>query len=178
MNRILSTSQISTFSIYILMTCSKSQGQEEQLFRNLAKKYNLDPSVFGIPSTPAIAAFGTPPPGIAGTPLAFGQPTPLGGATAFGMTSSPGATAFGGAMSMSAGSSTGTFGQSFSTASNAVASPFGSQSFGSLAQTPHSGFGALASQAPPSSAGFGGFGSAPTAPQTTQFGSPFGAARR
>ena len=70
----------------------KYQGREEEMFRNLAKKYALDPAVFGLSSVPsAIGAMS--PPGIAGTPLAFGQPTPLGGGSPFGM--APSATPFG-----------------------------------------------------------------------------------
>jgi hypothetical protein len=141
------------------------QGQEEQLFRNLAKKYSLDPSVFGLQPAPAPTVFGAPPPGIAGTPLAFGQPTPLtspqfGSPAPFG-TSTP---------------SSGTFGQTFGSAATAP-TPFGGQSFGALAQSPVAGFGSLAAQAPPTPFS-GGFGSVAAA-NTSPFGaSPFGAPRR
>ena len=106
--------------------------------------------------------------------MSFGQPTPLGGGPALGM-SSPLAS-FGGATTTggfggTSGGSTGGFGQGFG-----AASPFGSPSFGALAQAPaQSGFGALA-QAPTQSS-FGGF-SASLATPATPFGSPFGAPRR
>ena len=43
----------------------KYAGKEEQLFRNLAKKYQLDPAFFGISSAPT-AGFGSPPPATSG----------------------------------------------------------------------------------------------------------------
>lgn len=153
------------------------QGQEEQLFRNLAKKYNLDPSVFGLSASQAENGTGAQPPGIAGSPLAFGQPTPFGGGPTFGMSSpapSFGGAALSGGFAGSSSSSAGGFGAGFGAAAGAI--PFGSASFGALAQAPaQSGFGALA-QAPAQSS-FGGFGSPPTA-SATPFGSPFGAPRR
>ena len=132
----------------------KYQGREEEMFRNLAKKYALDPAVFGLSSVPsAIGAMS--PPGIAGTPLAFGQPTPLGGGSPFGM--APSATPF--------GSPPVAFGQTFGSA-GAIA--MGGASFGALANAPaQAGFGALSSPQ-------GAFGASPP------FGgpSPFGAPRR
>lgn len=127
------------------------------MFRNLAKKYSLDPTVFGLSSTPSVAPIGSISyPGVAGPPLAFGQPTPLGGGSPFGM-AMPTATSF--------GSPAGAFGQTFGSAGS---SAMGSPSFGALAGTPvQAGFGALASPQ-------GAFGA------TTTFGgaSPFGAPRR
>ena len=133
------------------------QGREEDLFRNLARKYSLDPTVFGLSSTPSVRAIGgIAQPGITGTPLAFGQPTPLGGGSPFGMVLST---------APSFGSSPSPFGQPFGSAG---ASAMGSPSFGALANAPaQSSFGSLASPQ-------GTFGS------PTPFGgsSPFGAPRR
>jgi hypothetical protein len=127
------------------------------MFRNLAKKYNLDPTVFGLSAAPSGSALLASPLGIAPSPLAFGQPTPLGGGTAFGM-GSPSAPSF--------GSGVGGFGQAFGSA--AGASPFGSPSFGALANAPvQPSFGDLAASHQGSSTG-------------PLFGSPtpFGAPRR
>lgn len=144
---------------------AKYSGKEEQMFRNLAKKYQLDPSVFGIaPGAPTpTSGFGSP----AAAP-AFGQASTMGSsASPFGQ--SPGgfgqpSTFGGGVSSMSAPKPPGqTFGSG--------ATPgFGSSvaaGFGSLAQSNPSPFGGQ-----PSS----GFG----APAPTAFGSPtpFGAPRR
>jgi len=139
---------------------AKYSGKEEQMFRNLAKKYQLDPSVFGItPTAPS------PSPGFgssAATP-AFGQPSTMGsGATpfgqssgAFGQTSSFGS----GASSMSGPKSSGqTFGAG-------ATSGFGASGFGSLAQSNPSPFGGQSS----------GFGAPSPAFGTP---SPFGAPRR
>ena len=52
----------------------KYKGNEEQLFRNLARKYNLDPTIFGLSPTPPASA------------VPFGQPSTSGG---FGQTSQP-----------------------------------------------------------------------------------------
>lgn len=127
------------------------------MFRNLAKKYSLDPTVFGLSSTPSISTISAiTPQGISGTPLAFGQPTPLGGGTPFGMVL-PSTPPF--------GSPPGSFGQTFGSAG---ASAMGSTSFGALAGAPaQPGFGALASPQ-------GAFGA------SSPFGgsSPFGAPRR
>ena len=133
-----------------------NQGREEELFRNLAKKYSLDPSIFGLSSASTVSTNSATTPGISGMPLAFGQPTPLGGGTPFGMVlpSTP-----------SFGSPPGAFGQTFGSAG---ASTMGSSSFGALAGAPaQPGFGALASPQ-------GAFGASPP------FGgsSPFGAPRR
>jgi hypothetical protein len=164
---------------------AKYQGKEEQLFRNLAKKYQLDPSVFGISSAPPAAGFGSPAPG----PTSFGQASTLGGgaspfgqSTGFGQPSKMGFGAAGGA------SSGHTFG-------SGIGGGQGASSFGSLAQAPSpSPFGAPASGgfgAPaPASGGFGapapaggGFGApAPAFGATSSMGfggsSPFGAPRR
>ena len=153
----------------------KYQGQEEQLFRNLAKKYNLDPSVFGL-STAAIPSggFGGPSPG-------FGAPSVLGSSSTFG-----GGATFSGTIF---GSSTmgGGFGQPSTL--GGVVSPvvsgsssgggFGAHStanFGSLAQSP-STFGGGVQQAQPGGFGspFGGssFGSGGGfVAQTSPFGGP------
>ena len=125
----------------------------------------MDPSVFGLSATPSAVGLGASPPGIAGSPLAFGQPSHLGGGPTFGM-SSPPVAAFGGASGggFNMTSSVGGFGQGFGSVA-AGASPFGSPSFGALAQAP-------------AQSGFGSFSSPPPAAQATPFGSPFGAPRR
>ena len=65
---------------------AKYAGNEEQLFVNLAKKYNKDPSIFGIATQAQPNA----------TPT-FGSPAPLGGGGGFGAAST-----FGGAPTCSA----------------------------------------------------------------------------
>jgi hypothetical protein len=132
------------------------QGREEEMFRNLAKKYSLDPTIFGLSPTP-VALLSASQAGIATTSLSFGQPTPLGSGSSFGMVSPA---------SSSYGSSFGGFGQTFGSAGQSTA---GNASFGGLASAPvQSGFGAMTS---PSQSAFG---------MTTPFGgqSPFGAPRR
>jgi len=136
---------------------AKYQGKEQQLFQNLARKYNIDPSVFGVPASAPATGFGAVSPGIGSSPGGFGQPSALGGGSTFGSPPpSFGASSFGAA--------TAAPGQGFGSAS-------GGGGFG--------GFGALAHSSG-GQAGFGGFGS--PAPAPTPFGapntSPFGAARR
>lgn len=145
---------------------AKYAGNEEQLFSNLAKKYNKDPSIFGISATQ------TP----TNTTPAFGSPAPLGGASMTGAgfgTTSP----FGGAPSSTASAFGSSAGGGFGSSGGGgfAAAAAGGASFGSLASSSGGGFGAAAA-AP--STGFGGFGGA-AAPATTFGGaSPFGAARR
>lgn len=108
----------------------KYQGNEEQMFRNLAKKYNMDPSVFGLPAAPPVG-FGAG--GVASatsaSPAGFGQPSSLGGGPTFGGVSSPAAPSFGGSPFASTAAAPAGFG------------------FGSLAQSPSSGFGSFGSSA-------------------------------
>jgi hypothetical protein len=143
-----------------------AQGREEEMFRNLARKYSLDPSVFGLSAVSSVSATGgIIQPGIAGTPLAFGQPTPLGGGSSFGM-ALPATPSF--------GSPAVAFGQTFGSAG---ASAMGNPSFGALANAP-----AQASFGSPQGV-FGAatpFGSSTTGSTSTPFGtsSPFGAPRR
>jgi len=179
----------------------KYQGKEEQMFRNLAKKYNLNPSVFGLSATPSFGS--TPvggPGGFGGGPpplsSGFGQPSSLGGGPAFGGGSA--ATPFGGGFGHTSTLGGGGFGAgavatstpapsfgaaastpSPSTFGNASGGAFGSgassgpTSFGSLAQSSGSGgFGSLAQ-----SSGRGGFGS-PGTPAPFGTATPFGAPRR
>lgn len=129
---------------------AKYQGKEEHMFRQLAKKYNLDPSVFGLsPSPVAPAGFGSPALSTGfSSPGGFGSPSVLGGGPVFGG-AAPSASPF--------GASSGGFGQS--------AGGFGSASGTSFSTGPS--FGALA-HAP----GVGGFGSPPAGI------APFGAPRR
>lgn len=136
---------------------AKYSGREDHMFRNLAKKYNLDPSVLGVSAgAPAPSpGFGSP----SATP-AFGQASPMGtGTSPFGQSSG----GFGQPSTFGGGpkpSGTSTFG-------SGMTSSFGSSGFGSLAQSSPSPFGVG------QSSGFG----APAA----SFGSvssPFGAPRR
>lgn len=144
----------------------KYKGNEESLFRNLAKKYQLDPSVFGLaPAAPSafgsISATAAPAFGLSSSmsggpspfgqsPLGFGQPSTLGTGSAVS-SGSPGGHTFG------AGASGG----------------FGASSFGSLAQSSPSPFGGPPGGFGTSSSGFG-------SPSAAAFGSPspFGAPRR
>lgn len=123
----------------------KYNGNEEQMFRNLAKKYNMDPSVFGLSSAPAPSIMtGVGMAGIS-SPVGFGQPSALGGGPTFGGVSTPTTPSFGG----------GSFGSNVAPTS----SGFG---FGSLAQST------------PAPSGFGSFSSPTTAPfgASTPFGAP------
>lgn len=145
----------------------KYSGREEDLFRNLAKKYNMDPSVFGISSAPSAptatpGAFGAAPapPAFGTSTPGFGQPSRLGGGPSpFGGGASGGG-GFGQASPLGQGMSTGMSMSGNSTPfGKAAGSGFGSASFGSLAQ----GGGTMA---PPNPSPFGapspGFGGAPS----------------
>ena len=135
---------------------AKYAGKEEQLLRNLAKKYNVNPRAFGLQSIPAQPPSQT----IGGS--AFGSSTPAFGQTSgFGQTT----TGFGSVMSPQA-STGGTFGQSFGSTTGTSSS----SGFGSFANQNTGGFGSLSGNSP--SAGFGSTGFA------TNSTSPFGAARR
>lgn len=129
----------------------KYVGNEEKMLRNLAKKYNMDPSAFGLTNTPV------PPPA-----SSFGSTTP----PSFGQTSG-----FGASLSSST-----PFGQSsgFGDTKTQSASPFGSTNtggFGSFAQSNQSGgFGSLANNSSAS-----GFSNTNFSSQTN---TPFGAPRR
>ena len=113
---------------------NKYAGKEEQLFVNLAKKYNLDPAQFGVnvnvsqpASSTGAAAFGSP------APMGFGASAPVaggfGGGT-FGASSGFGSVPQTGGFSSLAGSSGG-FG-AFGGAAQTNASPFGATTpFGS-----------------------------------------------
>jgi formiminotetrahydrofolate cyclodeaminase len=130
----------------------KYSGNEEQLFRNLAKKYNIDPSMFGVTNNTPAASFGSS--------STFGQPSAP--ATSSGL----GSSAFG---QSSALGSSGGFAQSFGQTSGFGAMSSGQSSgFASFSQSAQgTGFGGLSGSTP--SFGGGGFG-------TTS--SPFGSARR
>ena len=139
----------------------KYSGNEEQMFRNLAKKYGLDPSVFGVSAGPP--ALSSTPGGFGSPSGGFGQQSMLGGG---GMSST-----FGGASPFGSGNASGsTFGQSTPFGASSISSA-GSQGFGALAQS--SGPSAFGAGAP--SSGFGSIGGGGGA-----FGgaSPFGAPRR
>lgn len=144
----------------------KYRGNEDTLFRNLAKKYNLDPSIFGLRSAPAPA------------PGGFGSPSPLGagglgGSNTFGgVPSTPfGSGGFGSASPLGQNGVLGSAPVSASTpsAGSVFGSAAGSTTFGA------SGFGSLAQSSPVQ--GFGSFGS-PSPPTTFGASSPFGAPRR
>ena len=147
----------------------KYKGNEEQLFRNLAKKYQLNPSMFGLSETTGFGAasgmspaggFGQPSP-LGGGPTfggGFGQASSLGNSGAFGGGASPAAPSFGSPASGPTGGFGGMSGSTFGSPASA--------SFGSLAQS--TGFG-----------GGGGFGSPSTAaPAPFGTATPFGAPRR
>jgi hypothetical protein len=150
----------------------KYRGNEEQMFRNLAKKYNLDPSVFGLSSTPA------PTGGFGGSP-GFGQPSALGGSSLFGSGGSaapaPSSVAFG---------SSGGFGQPSTLSGGMSSGGFGSSSIGGFGASSGSSFGTLAQNQSPfggasqqaggfgSSFGGSGFGSGGFGAQSTPFGGP------
>jgi len=108
---------------------NKYAGREEQMFLALAKKYNLDPSMFGVSAQPIAA----PSTGAA----TFGSPTPIGFGSAAG---------FGGAPS-------GGFGGSTFGASSGFGSIAQGGGFGSLASAPaaggFAGFGGGAMQSAP-----------------------------
>lgn len=148
----------------------KYRGNEEQLFRNLAKKYSMDPSVFGLSAGPASAfgaATGAPSPGGFGaSPGGFGQQSLLSSSSPFGQSGGFGQpSALGGGSMPQAGGPT--FGSS-------AGSTFGGgSSFGALASSP-SPFGS------PSPGGFGSAGPGFGSPSQGGFGgaSPFGAPRR
>jgi len=115
---------------------AKYAGKEELLLRNLAKKYNLDPSLFGLSTAP--------------TPT-FGSSVPMGQSSAFGQTAP--AIGGGGFGSTAPSSGFGSFGQAAQT------NPGG---FGSLSAGNSNGFGPSAPVPAPVASGFGnttGFGS-------------------
>ena len=135
----------------------KYAGNEEQLFRNLAKKYNMDPSIFGVTNNAPAASFGSQ--------SAFGQPS------APAISSGFGSSAFG---QSSALGNSGGFGQS--APSFGQTSGFGAMSsgpssgFASFSQsTQGTGFGGLSGSTPAFGSPSGGFGAS---------SSPFGSARR
>ena len=128
---------------------AKYYGKEEDLFRNLAKKYNVPLAAFGLSEAPQASGFGSTGIGMSASP-GFGQPSTLGGGSTFGLSPS----SFGGTPNSGFGAASS--GQGFGLTSGASA--FGSQGFGALAHAP----------AP---VGFGSFGS-PLAPSTSPFGAP------
>jgi Ca2+-binding EF-hand superfamily protein len=135
----------------------KYAGNEEQLFRNLAKKYNMDPSMFGVTSNAPAPSFGSQ--------SAFGQPSTPATSSGFG------SSAFG---QSSALGNSGGFGQS--APSFGQTSGFGAMSsgpssgFASFSQsTQGTGFGGLSGSTPAFGSPGGGFGAS---------SSPFGSARR
>lgn len=143
----------------------KYRGNEEQMFRNLAKKYQLDASVFGLSAAPATSTFGAAGTGIPssggfGSAGGFGRPSALGSSSPFGQTSGGfgqtsilgGGATFGSSAGPSFGGASANFG---ALASNP--SPFGSASAGAFGST-----------GPTFGAPSGGFGNS----------SPFGAPRR
>jgi hypothetical protein len=123
---------------------AKYAGKEEQLLLNLAKKYNMDPAVFGLKAAaaPPTSGFGSPTPSF-GQTLGFGSnvaaPSPFGQSAGFGGMDTQTASA--------PSNSFGTFGQA-------------SQSVG--------GFGSLSNNAPSTAFGGAGFSSPPV---TSPFGS-------
>jgi hypothetical protein len=97
---------------------AKYAGKEELLLRNLAKKYNLNPSLFGLSAAPAPA---------------FGSPTAMGQPSTFGQT----APAVGGGFGSSAASSGfGSFGQAAQTNPGGFGSLSTGAGFGSSTPAP------------------------------------------
>lgn len=144
----------------------KYRGNEEALFRNLAQKYKLDPSKFGLSSAPAPipGTFGSTSPmgtgGLGGSTLFGGAPSTSFGSGGFGSASPLGQNSVFGSAPVSASAPSG--GSVFG--SGAGSTSFGASGFGSLAQSsPNQGFGSFGSPSPP-----------------TPFGatSPFGGPRR
>ena len=151
---------------------AKYAGNEENLLRNLARKYNVDERVFGLStatappnfgSAPPLSAFGAGASNLGGSPAppsfgssAFGAgSTPLGGGPVpSSFVSSPQSSAFGAGASQPFGSSSG-------------------MSFGTLAAGGQSGSTAPM-PAPFGGGGFGSFGGGFTSVGAT----PFGSARR
>jgi hypothetical protein len=146
---------------------TKYQGNEEQLFRNLAKRYNLDPAVFGLPSTPSLGSTPPPPshptqpaPSFGGGSPGFGQPSALGSSPfgiPFGSSGTTASTSSPFAASQSSGfgqiSAIGAFG---SGAGSSSAAPVGSApSLGGFGSTSGGVFGSAASSAPAGAASFG-----------------------
>ena len=128
---------------------AKYHGNEEHMFRNLAKKYQLDSSVFGVSSSNPNPGFGSPT--IAPT---FGQASPIGGTSSlFGQ--SPG---FGQPSLLERGvgmSSSFPAAQTFGSGSGSTTN-FGTSGFGTLAQTSTSSFGRQSSNFGGGNIGFGG----------------------
>lgn len=155
----------------------KYSGKEEQMFRNLAKKYNVDPTLFGLKNaTVASPAFGTN----AGNPSSnFSSPS-------FGQSATSGSTQFGQPSTLNNSSSTFNTSNSVSTFNTSKAQTSGFSGvahvggFGSLAASSPSTFGSTATT---SGGGFGGFGRGSTGFGTStgnmaNNSTPFGAARR
>ena len=147
---------------------AKYAGNEENLLRNLSRKYNIDERLFGLPSLPAASDFSSSP-----------APTPFGVSTAFGSGFGAGSSHLGGGpapssfgtsrtVAFGAGLSQlrGAFGQppQASASSTSFSGSLGSSTF---ASSPSVSFGALASS------GQGGSGFGFTSPPA-----PFGSARR
>ena len=177
---------------------TKYKNEEELLFRNLAKKYNLDPEVFGLPSNPQKSGFGSA--GSGGMQGGFGQTTPFGesassgfgsslgsgqppstfgspsGGITFGSSSAIGGHTFGSSSAIGGGQ-VATFGSLAS--SGASASPFGggTTGFGSMSGSGFgsmsgSGFGSMSGSGFGSMSGSGGFGGAFSGESATPFGAP------
>lgn len=136
---------------------AKYKGNEELMFRNLAKKYNLDPGLFGLPAVTTPTGFGSAASPLPGSTSGFGQPSALGSNSPFG--GSPQSTPLGpGGFGQTSpiGSQAGVFG------TQGGSSPYGAPSFGSLAQSssPQTGFGGMTASTLPSPFGsptpFGG----------------------
>lgn len=155
----------------------KYKNNEEHLFRNLAKKYNLDPSLFGLPTNPQSSGFGLA--GSGSTQSGFGQITSFGESATSGFSSSSGfgepVAAFGSpsvASTFRSPSAIGghTFGSSTTVGMggqpatfSSLATPGTSPSpFGGGTQT--GGFGSMS--------GSGGFGGGFSGGGTTPFGAP------
>ncbi len=116
---------------------AKYAGKEESLLRNLAKKYNLDPSYFGLSAAsqvPATPGFGSA--SALGQPAQFGQASSMGGSGGFGSFAAAPSTGFGSfAQSAQASSSTG-FGAATTPSPGGFGSMGGAAGFGGSSSTP------------------------------------------
>ena len=114
---------------------TKYVGREEQLFLNLAKKYNLDPSQFGVSAQPVAApststgaaTFGSPAgnTGFGASNTGFGTTAGSSNTGFGGFASAPSGGGFGSIASASAGSGFGGFGTSGGGFASTQQTPFG-----------------------------------------------------
>jgi hypothetical protein len=163
---------------------AKYSGNEENLLRNLARKYNMDERLFGLSPNNMLSAVNTPQgqvsfgatslPTSGAFAAGFGAgSSQLGGGPALSSLTTARSNGFGGSLGQTGGSPSqisagGLFAQISSTS---FGKAFGSSGFGAA---PTASFGALAGASPTSQFGGGGFGGNFSSTPAT----PFGSARR